>query len=392
VKRVAPKKVFTLHGFAADFAQTLRELGFDARALSEQEQLALPLVSAQSFISQNSGFKLKPRSAVVPGCDVSLRPGGFHQPTLDPSLQENRSLAIADPLPSSGAGGAGFVPAPSSLGFLRFAETCAAIGAVRGKLEKVRILSEYLQPLEGEPLARVTTWFTGHPFPPSRNKVLQLGGALIRDALLAVGALTPAALRQIYLKHSDAGETTFEVLSKNPASAPTLSLEAIHHLFEQLLAARGPLGKLPLLIDSLRRCTALEGKFLVKTFTGDLRIGLKEGLVEEAVAKAFDVSLEQVKRANLLVGDIGETARLAQQRALSSANLCPFRPAKFMLASPEETAAAIWERMTTSPRAQNPLPASPEGVRRGSGHSSHRRGTNREPRRRRPSRRHSRVA
>ena len=43
VKRVAPRRVFTLHGFAADFAQTLRELGFDARALSEEEQLALPL-------------------------------------------------------------------------------------------------------------------------------------------------------------------------------------------------------------------------------------------------------------------------------------------------------------------------------------------------------------
>ena len=43
VKRVAPKKVFTLHGFAADFARTLRELGFDAQALSESEQLDLPL-------------------------------------------------------------------------------------------------------------------------------------------------------------------------------------------------------------------------------------------------------------------------------------------------------------------------------------------------------------
>lgn len=51
VKRVAPKKVFTLHGFAADFARTLRELGFDAQALSEQEQLDLPLGVRSSHLA-----------------------------------------------------------------------------------------------------------------------------------------------------------------------------------------------------------------------------------------------------------------------------------------------------------------------------------------------------
>ena len=68
--------------------------------------------------------------------------------------------------------------------------------------------------------------------------------------------------------------------------------------------------------------------------------------MEEAIATAFGVSLEAVRRANLLLGDIGETARLAQQRRLAEAGLIPFRPVKFMLASPEETATDIWERMT----------------------------------------------
>jgi Cft2 family RNA processing exonuclease len=55
VKHVAPKKVFTLHGFAAEFARTLRELGFDARALSEQEQLDLPLGVAPSHLAAYQG-------------------------------------------------------------------------------------------------------------------------------------------------------------------------------------------------------------------------------------------------------------------------------------------------------------------------------------------------
>jgi DNA ligase-1 len=168
---------------------------------------------------------------------------------------------------------------------------------------------------------------------------------VIRDALCAVGGITPAGLRQIYLKHSDAGETAFEILSNHPAPLLALSIECVQSLFEHLHHARGPSAKLPLLIDALGRCAPTEAKFLIKILTGDLRIGLKEGLVEEAVARAFNARLDDVKRANLLLGDIGETARLAQQRRLAMAGLVPFRPVKFMLASPAESAAAIWERI-----------------------------------------------
>jgi DNA ligase-1 len=305
VKLIAPKKVYTLHGFVADFAQTLRELGFDAQALSEEEQLTLPLSSRGSSRRKEAQ-------------------------TLNSELSKSLLTSAAT---------------TAETAFSRFAETCAAIGAVRGKLEKVRLLAEYLATLEGEPLARVTTWFTGHPFPPSRNKVLQLGGALISDALCAAGQLTRARLRQIYLKHSDAGETAFEVLSSNAARTPTLSVESGHRFFEGVNTARGPSAKLTLLVEALSRSTPLEGKFLVKILTGDLRIGLKEGLVEEAIARAFSVPLDEVKGANLLLGDVGETARLAQRKQLSEVSLTPLRPMKFMLASPEESAAAIWERL-----------------------------------------------
>jgi len=331
VKRVGPRRVYTLHGFAADFARTLRDLGFDARSLSEEEQLALPLGSAGG-----------PRPQQL-------------RPTNPPQNPEPNALAAAADRDGprseqprlSGEGGVAPVslPLPRHSTFHAFAETCAAIGAVSGKLEKVRLLAEYLATLEGEPLTWVTAWFTGYPFPPGQNKVLQLGGASITDALCAVGQLTRAELRQIYLKHSDGGETAFEVLARNPKSAPTLSVESIHQFFEKVHTARGPSAKLPLLIEALRNCTPPEGKFFIKILTGDLRIGLKEGLVEEAIANAFDASLEGIKRANLLLGDIGETAQLAQRKELASARLVPFRPMKFMLASPEETATGIWERV-----------------------------------------------
>src|SRR6185369_17901986 len=104
-------------------------------------------------------------------------------------------------------------------------------------------------------------------------------------------------------------------------------------------------AKMPILKRALERCTPIEAKFLVKVITGDLRIGLKEGLVEEAVAAAFERPVEAVRNANLLLGDIGQVALLAREDKLSGAALTPFRPIKFMLASPEETAGDIWNRI-----------------------------------------------
>ena len=302
VKEVKPKKVFTLHGFAAEFAQTLRDLGFDAQPLSQEDQLALPL----AITSAKSG-----RGAVIP--TVARAPGE---------------------------------PIKESESFYKFAETCFLISRTTKKLEKTAILSGYLKQLESSSLGLATVWFTGNAFPPSHNKTLQLGWAVIRDALCAVSGLDQGAFGQVYLKHSDLGEAGFEMLERvNRAAGSRESITSVQQLLEQLHGARGPLAKLPLLVNALARCTPLEAKYLIKILTGDLRIGLKEGLVEEAIAKSFEASLDEIKHVNLLVGNIGETAVLASHKQLPSVTLLPFRAVKYMLASPEETAADIWRRV-----------------------------------------------
>src|SRR5581483_858007 len=314
VKQVRPKKVYTLHGFAADFAQTLRQLGIDAQSLSQDEQLAL-------------GFMA-------------------NQPALAP-VATKRSIAPERPGPASAD------PVLASDSFLAFANACVRIGDDSRKLEKVRVLSEYFRGLQGESLRLAATWFTGLPFAASQNKVLQLGWALLRDVLVAASDVDGSAFHQVYLKHSDLGETAAEILEHHPVQ-PSLTLQRVGEIFNELHGARGPLAKAPILRAALERCTAIEAKYFVKIITGDLRIGLKEGLVEEAIASAFAKSADDVRRANLLVGDIGETARLAAEDRLSQIQLVPFRPVKFMLASPEETSVDIWNRVEESARSSVP--------------------------------------
>jgi len=87
--------------------------------------------------------------------------------------------------------------------------------------------------------------------------------------------------------------------------------------------------------------SAAEIKYVIKIITGDLRIGLKESLVEEAIAKAFGRPLDAVRRANMLTGDISETLRAAAADQLTNIQMRLFHPIGFMLASPVETADEI---------------------------------------------------
>ena len=93
----------------------------------------------------------------------------------------------------------------------------------------------------------------------------------------------------------------------------------------------------------LRRATALEAKYILKIITGDLRIGLKESLVEEAIAKAYDEPFARVQRANMLLGDIGTTLKLAAEHRLDDAQMRLFHPIGFMLASPAVNAEEAFE-------------------------------------------------
>jgi DNA ligase-1 len=115
-----------------------------------------------------------------------------------------------------------------------------------------------------------------------------------------------------------------------------------------LAAARGAAAKGELLGGLIARATPLEAKNIVKIITGELRIGLKESLVEEAIAKAFEVSPSDVKRANMLLGDIAETVRLAADDRLGDARMRLFHPIGFMLATPSDSAAEAFDKFTSA--------------------------------------------
>jgi len=312
VELVQPQRVLTLHGFAAEFARDLRERGIEAWALSAQNQMELGL---------KSGERTRPRV-----------------PFAAPSPQSRDEVREGEGAFASTRGAC----APQSE-FAAFAAVGEAIAATPAKLEKVRLLAEYLRTLQSAQLPIASVYFTGKPFPQSDLRTIQAGWAVIHRALMAATKLGEPEFRRIASSHGDAGKTALEALEGRTTPEPYALTES-REFFESLQKARGPLAKTELLQKRLAKISAREGQYVIKILTGDLRIGLREGLVEEAIASAFNAPLDDVKEANMLLGDIGRTALLALKGELQKAELSLFRPIKCMLASPEPTAEAIWAR------------------------------------------------
>jgi DNA ligase 1 len=222
----------------------------------------------------------------------------------------------------------------------KLAETCDAIAATTKKLQKTTIVADYLRSRTMDEAAVSAVFLSGRAFPAWEEATLQVGGSLLWRVVRELSGKDEAALTAAYRKYGDLGSVAWEVLA--PRSEQRLNVLEVADSFSKIAAARGPAAKAALVRDLLARATPLEAKYIVKIMTGDLRIGLKESLVEEAIAKAYGGTLtralKEVQRANMLLGDIGETLRLAVEGKLADATMRMFHPLGFMLASPIESA------------------------------------------------------
>ena len=224
-----------------------------------------------------------------------------------------------------------------------FARTGEAIRATASKLEKTRLLGEYFATLDDETLPLAAVYFTARPFADRDQRKLNLGYAVIRNAVCDLAQVDEEALGESYMRHSDVGDVIEEVLQGHTNPRPT-SLRDVHEIFVRAYEQRTVKKKTEALRELLDRLTPREAKYIGKILTGDLRIGLRAGLVEEGIARAFGAPLADVSWASMLTGDIGEVALLARRGGLRSARLRLMHPLQFMLASPEEDAAAIMRR------------------------------------------------
>jgi DNA ligase 1 len=222
----------------------------------------------------------------------------------------------------------------------KLAETCEAIAATTKKSLKIGIVADHFKSLPVAEAAVSAVFLSGRAFPAWEETTLQVGGALLWRVVAELSGQAEDALTSAYRKYGDLGAVAAAVLPET--SGQGLDVLEVSKAFREIAVARGAAAKGEIIRALMRRATPPEAKYIVKIITGDLRIGLKESLVEEAIARAYSGTqpgvLKEVQRANMLLGDIGETLRLAAGGKLTDARIRMFHAVGFMLASPIESA------------------------------------------------------
>ncbi|MGA8521619.1 MAG: ATP-dependent DNA ligase [Candidatus Dormiibacterota bacterium] len=221
-----------------------------------------------------------------------------------------------------------------------------AIAKTSSKSEKVRLLAQFLATTEESELAQVVRYFGGGLFPAGDERTLQVGGAAFSTVLRNVSGADDAAIRAAWRRHSDTGDVTGDLLSRvEGRDTDPISIGDLDQSFANIAGARVARERTALLTALLRRVSPDEARYIAKLITAELRIGLREGLVEEGVALAFGAEPAAVSRAVMLTGDLGEAALLARAGRLDDAAPRWFVPLRSMLATPVADAAEAVARL-----------------------------------------------
>jgi DNA ligase 1 len=290
VQRVRPKRVLTVHGHTREFAAELRARGIEAWSAEGGDQLELAVAPLARAVTASASRHTRPVCA-----------------------------------------------------FADFTDACRLAGETGSRLEKTGHLARYLRGLENhDDLALAAGWLGGRAISrTSGRRSAQAGSATLRRALLRLPGAREERYRELSLSKNDAARTARLFLQELPLKPEAADLACVAAFFDELARATGSLERIDLLAIRLRSLHPAEGETLVKLLTGDLRIGLGEGLVEDVIAMAFASPPAEVRRAHMLTGDPGETARIAREGRLAEVVLRPFAPVKVVLAAPMPDEGAL---------------------------------------------------
>jgi DNA ligase-1 len=192
-------------------------------------------------------------------------------------------------------------------------------------------------------------YLAGQPFAEADPRKLNAGGALLTRAVKAVSGCSDAELAAAYRRHGDLGAAAAELMQgqgPEPEGQAALTLAEVADAFAAMAVARTTAVRFAVVEGLLRRASALEAKYLLKLMLGDMRIGVKQSLIEEAIAAAAGADVVAVRNAVMLEADLSRAVQMAFAGTLGEARMRLFHPLGFMLASPVETPEEAVERFT----------------------------------------------
>jgi DNA ligase 1 len=172
--------------------------------------------------------------------------------------------------------------------FSDFASVCYWLEKTPGRLAKIAAAADYLKRLKPDEIRYGVAFLSGRPFPVSDPRTLDI----------RPGAFVHAA----------------EIPVIEPSVSPSLTLKDVAQSFAQIAEAGGKgsrAAKYARLRELLEMADARERPILFRLLHNELRIGLHDGLIQEAIARTSETDLKTVRRSALFLSDLAEVALIA---------------------------------------------------------------------------------
>jgi len=222
-----------------------------------------------------------------------------------------------------------------------FARAADDVGAEPGRLAKIERLAAYLRDLSPEDLIAATRFLTGNPLAAHDGRKIAIGSRTVLAAARRVWELGADELSTAYRATGDLGGALAHAFRPPTAISffkETLTPGLLGALLDELASVSGPASgkRREGVVERIFRASATprEVAYAAKILTGELRIGLREGLVLDGIAAAFQADTAVVRRAAMAAGDVGAVAVAARDKTLEAIAVRYGAPIGFMLASP----------------------------------------------------------
>src|SRR5271155_2413444 len=230
--------------------------------------------------------------------------------------------------------------------FYQFAEVCQALSQTQSRLQMAELAGDFLAAINPEEAEAAARFMIGHALPIGDEAKLNISGrAVWRGAAEITQALDRG--EDIFAEavdFGDAGEIVMRLRTDEPA--PTLTIAEVEHQLREIAVVEGRQArrrKLDLLRSLLLCATALEAKYLAKILIREMRHGMSEGMMLEAIAHATGRPIAEERRVNVRQADPGRVLRARRgdtvADAPASTPALAVRPLKPMLAQPADTIA-----------------------------------------------------
>lgn len=238
--------------------------------------------------------------------------------------------------------------------FKEFAEFCESIEGISSTLELIARISNFIKDLEDLDLYNVVLFIMGKIYPPWEERELGVGIGLLYEVLENVSGVKREKIEDMIRELGDLGLVSEKIIAGRvmlTLEAEELSIRRVREIFDEVssLVGEGSRKRKILLLTGLYgNSSPIEAKYLTRLIMNEMRLGVGEGIVRDAIAKAFDVDEELVERAYMITNDLGRVAVIAKNSGkggLEGIRIELHTPVRMMLAQVAESFEEAIEEM-----------------------------------------------